>query len=90
MTEQETIKRRLRLIRYGGVVITVTVFVVLLVFAFMVGQQFDLNTPGIGGATGASINALLVYIIGFTVFAAALSILVYFGYRAYLTRRTKP
>jgi len=87
MTEQDTIKRKLRLIRYGGVVVTVTVFVVLLAFAFMFGQQIDQQT-GLQ-TTGSFFNSLLVYIIGFTVFAAVLSVVVYFGYRAYLMGRTK-
>jgi carbon starvation protein CstA len=87
MTEQETIKRKLRLIRYGGVVVTVTVFVVLLAFAFMFGQQIDQQT-GLQ-TTGAFFNSLLIYIIGFTIFAAVLSIVVYFGYRAFLMSRAK-
>jgi carbon starvation protein CstA len=86
MTEQETIKRKLRLIRYGGVVVTVTVFVVLVAFAFMFGQQIDQQT---GAQTaGAFFSSLLIYIIGFTVFAAVLSIVVYFAYRAFLMSRT--
>ena len=87
MTEQETIKRKLRLIRYGGVVVTVTVFVVLLAFAIMLGQQIDQQT-GLQ-TTGSFFNSLLIYIIGFTVFAAVLSIVVYFAYRAFLMSRAK-
>jgi carbon starvation protein CstA len=87
MTEQETIKRKLRLIRYGGVVVTVTVLVVLLAFAFMVGQQLDQQTGF--QTTGTIFSNLLIYIIGFTVFAAVLSIVVYFAYRAYLMSRAK-
>jgi carbon starvation protein CstA len=82
MTEAE-VKRSLNLIRYGGVVITVTVFVVLLAFALVVGNAID---PSLAGKT---FNSLLPYIIGFTVLAAVLSIALFFGYRAYLMGRMK-
>jgi hypothetical protein len=82
MTEAE-VKRSLNLIRYGGVVITITVFVVLLAFALVVGNAID---PSLSGRT---FNALLPYIIGFTVFAAVLSAALWFGYRAYLMGRMK-
>jgi hypothetical protein len=78
MTEDE-VRRRLNLIRYGGVVITVTVFVALLAFAIVIGNA--MNNPGIW------INALLLYIIGFTIFAAVLSIVAWFAYRAVLMSR---
>ena len=80
MTEAE-VKRALNLVRYGGVVITVTVFVALLAFALIVGNAID---PSLAGPT---FNALLPYTIGFTVMAAVLSIILYFGYRAYLMGR---
>lgn len=86
LTEQE-VKRSLRLVRYGGVVITVTVFVTLLAFAVVTGSA-------IGGATGTSltgntINSLLPYILGLTVMAAVLSIILFFAYRAYLMGRVQ-
>jgi hypothetical protein len=84
MSEQDI--RRLRLIRYGGIVVTVTVLVVLLAFAFVVGNQIDRNVPG-ATATGMLFGSLLTYIIGFTIAAAILSAVLYFGYRAYLMNR---
>jgi hypothetical protein len=81
------ITHRLRLIRYGGVVVTVTVFVVLVMFAIMVGNQIDRNVPG-AAVTGGLLNSMLGYIIGFTVLAAILSVVLYFVYRAYLTGRS--
>jgi hypothetical protein len=80
MTEAE-VQRGLRLIRYGGIVITITVFVVLLAFALVTGNAL--------GATGDTFNSLLPYIAGFTVLAAILSVVLYFGYRAYLMGRMK-
>ena len=84
MAEQD-ITRSLRLVRYGGIVITVTVFVVLLAFAFVIGNTIDQQTGS--AVTGATISSMLPYIIGFTVLAAVLSVALYFGYRAYLTNR---
>jgi carbon starvation protein CstA len=86
MTEQE-VQRSLRLVRYGGVVITVTVFVTLLAFAIV-------TSGAIGGATGISItgstlNSLLPYIIGLTIAAAVLSVVLFFAYRAYLMGRVQ-
>ena len=80
MTEAE-VKRALNLVRYGGVVITITVFVALMAFALIVGNAID---PALAGAT---FSALLPYTIGFTIMAAVLSIILYFGYRAYLMGR---
>jgi hypothetical protein len=86
MTEQE-MKRSLSLVRYGGVVITVTVFVALLAFAIVtsgaIGAQMGTSL------TGATISSMLPYIIGLTVAAAVLSVLMYFGYRAYLMGRSQ-
>jgi hypothetical protein len=80
MTEAE-VKRALNLVRYGGVVITITVFVAMAAFALIVGNAIDPS------ATGLSFNQLLPYTIGFTIMAAVLSIILYFGYRAYLMGR---
>ena len=85
MTAEE-ITHRLRLIRYGGIVVTVTVFVFLVAFAFVVGNQIDINVPG-ASVTGPLFNSLLLYIIGFTILSAILSIVLYFAYRAYLQGR---
>ena len=81
MTEAE-VQRGLRLVRYGGIVITVTVFVILLAFAVVTGNA-------IPGASGATFNSLLPYIIGFTVLSAILSVVLYFAYRAYLNGKMK-
>jgi Mn2+/Fe2+ NRAMP family transporter len=85
MTDQE-VQRSLRLVRYGGVVITVTVFIVLLAFALVAGQAIDRTNPTAGAATAATFNSFLPYIVGFTILAAVLSAALWFGYRAYLTR----
>ena len=87
MTQQE-IRRALNLVRYGGVVITVTVFVALLAFAIVVGRAIDAGNPG-AGASSATFNSLLPYILILTVIAAVLSIILFFGYRAYLMSRAK-
>jgi hypothetical protein len=80
MTEQE-VQHSLRLVRYGGIVVTVIVLVVLIGFVAVAG--------GALGATGNVLSSMLGYIIGFTVFAAVLSVALYFGYRAYLMGRMK-
>jgi hypothetical protein len=85
MADQE-ITHRLRLVRYGGIVVTVTVFVFLLAFAVVVGTQIDAQTGA--SVTGGLLNSMLGYIIGFTVLAAILSVILYFVYRAYLMGRT--
>ncbi len=83
MTEQE-VTRSLRLIRYGGVVVTITVAVVLVAFAVVVG-----NATTLEGFSGMLLSQLLPYIIGFTVLAAVLSIILYFAYRARLMSMMK-
>jgi hypothetical protein len=80
MTEAD-LQRGLKLIRYGGVVITVTVFIVLLAFSLVVGNAL--------GVSGGMLNSMLPYIIGFTVLSIVLSVVVYFGYRAVQTNRLK-
>ena len=82
---QDQFNRGLRLVRYGGVVITITVFVVLLAFMFIIGNTIDAATGG--GTTGMTLNATFPYIIGFTILAAVLSVVLYFGYRMYAARR---
>lgn len=84
---QEQLDRGLRLVRYGGVVITVTVFVVLLAFMVVVGNSIGSATGA--GVTGMSLSAGLPYIIGFTVLAAVLSVVLYFAYRMYATGRVQ-
>ena len=86
MTEQE-IKRALNLVRYGGVVVTVTVFVALLAFAIVAGRAIDANNPTGSAATSAAFGSLLPYILILTVIAAVLSVILYFAYRAYLKGR---
>ncbi len=79
MTEQE-IKHSLNLVRYGGIVVTAVVFVALLGFSVIVGNALS---------TGDLLSQMLPYIIGFTVLAAILSVVLYFVYRAYLMGRAK-
>lgn len=80
MTQAE-VQRGLRLVRYGGVVITVTVFIALLAFALVAGNAF--------GASGLTLGSFLPYILIITVVAAILSVVLYFAYRAYLTGKMK-
>jgi hypothetical protein len=87
MTQQE-IKRALNLVRYGGVVITVTVFVALLAFAIVAGRAIDSTNAGVS-ATSSTFNSLLPYILGLTVVAAILSVVLFFAYRAYLMGKAK-
>ena len=82
---QEQFNRGLRLVRYGGVVITITVFIVLLAFMLIIGNSIDAATGG--STTGLTLSATFPYIIGFTVLAAVLSVVLYFGYRMYASRR---
>src|SRR5258708_38493424 len=81
MSEQE-IKRGLRLVRYGGVVVTVAVLTSLVAFAMMTGNA-------IGGLMGEGFNLMLPYIVGLTALTAAISVIFYFVYRAYLMSRAK-
>jgi hypothetical protein len=83
MTETE-VKRALNLVRYGGIVTTVIVFVALLAFSLVIGNALSQVDPS---ATGLTFSALLPYTIGFTVLAAVLSIILFFAYRAYLMGR---
>jgi hydrogenase/urease accessory protein HupE len=76
VTEKD-FKRSLNLIRYGGIVITVVVFVALLGFSLIVGNALGQNL----------VSSMLGYIIGFTLATAVLSVVLYFVYRAYLTGR---
>ena len=85
MSEQE-LKRSLSLVRYGGVVVTVMVFVVLLVFGLVVGTGIDKAIPG-AAVTGMTLSSLLPFIIGLTILAGVLSVALFFGYRAYLMGR---
>ncbi len=73
---EDQVKRGLRLVRYGGLVVTITTLIVLLAFTILVENAT--------GATGVAMSSFMGYIVGFTVLAAVLSIVVYFGYRAYL------
>ncbi|HLY27376.1 MAG TPA: hypothetical protein VKQ72_13620 [Aggregatilineales bacterium] len=73
---EDQVKRGLRLVRYGGIVVTITTFVVLLAFAVMIGSA--------SSSTGLALSSFLGYIVLFTVVAAVLSVVVYFAYRAYL------
>lgn len=78
MTEQE-VKHSLNLVRYGGIVVTVVVFMALLGFSVVVGNALQ----------GSNLlGSMLPYIIGFTVLAAILSVALYFAYRSYLMSRT--
>ncbi|MEP7289238.1 MAG: hypothetical protein ABI947_26095 [Chloroflexota bacterium] len=85
MSELE-LKRSLSLVRYGGVVVTLMVFVILLVFALVVGTGIDKAVPG-AAVTGMTLGSLFPYIIGLTILAGVLSIALFFGYRAYLMGR---
>jgi hypothetical protein len=66
-------------VRYGGLVVTITTFVVLLAFAVLIGNA--------SSSTGLALSSFLGYIVLFTVVAAVLSVVVYFVYRAYLMGR---
>lgn len=81
MTEKE-VKGRLNLVRFGGLVVTIMTFVILIAVVFLVGQTMQ--------ASGASIvqDNLLLIILG-TVMAAVVSVVFYFLYRAYLMRRVQ-
>ena len=86
MTEAD-VTRGLRLIRYGGLVVTITVFVVLFAFALIVPNAIDAQTGA--GITGQIFGTLLPYILGLTVATAVLSVVLYFAYRMYATGRVK-
>ena len=78
---EDQVKRGLRLVRYGGVVVTITTLIVLLAFTILIENAT--------GSTGTAMSSFIGYIVGFTVLAAVLSIVVYFGYRAYLMSKMK-
>ena len=74
MSEQE-VAGRLRLVRFGGILITAMVFGTLLAFSLVFS------------GLGVSFGQLLIYIVAFTAFAAIVSIALYYGYRAMLRGR---
>jgi Na+/H+ antiporter NhaB len=80
MTEQD-VRRSLNLVRYGGVVVTVVVFISLIAFSVVMGQS--------NNAVGLAFNEMVPYIALFTVVAAVLSVVFYFVYRAVLRSRMK-
>lgn len=81
MTE-EKYKHSLRLFRYGAIVVTVVVFVVLLAFTFFVNSVFSADF-------GKTLNEMLQYIVIITVATAVLAIVFYFVYGAVLRGRIK-
>ena len=86
MTAQD-IKRRLNIIRYGGIALTVVVLGVSLAYVIVTNNYLEvLRVSGVYSGPSA-FDSLLIYIIGFTVFAAVMSVIVYFGYRAYLMNK---
>jgi hypothetical protein len=80
MTEQE-VKGRLNLVRFGGLVVTIMTFVILIAVIFLVGQLT------VGGTQ--MIQDALLYIVLGTVIAAVVSIVFYFLYRSYLMRQVR-
>ena len=78
---EDQVKRGLRLVRYGGLVVTITTLIVLIAFTFIVESAT--------GSTGMAMSSFIGYIVGFTVLAAVLSVVVYFAYRAYLMGKMK-
>ena len=82
MTEQE-VKGRLNLVRFGGLVVTIMVLVILVVVVFLVGQTMT----GSGARTVQ--DSLLTIILG-AVIAGVVSAVFYFLYRAILMRQLKP
>lgn len=92
MTEAE-IKRHLSLVRYGGLVLTVVVLIVVVAFTVLARTQAANLAISAGNdpdaAMSGTISSLLPYIIGFVVFALVLSAALYFGYRAYLMGKLK-
>lgn len=75
------IKRNLNLVRYGGIVVTLVVFIALVGFALVAG--------GALGASGTAFNEMLPYIALITVITAVLSVVFYFAYGAFLRSRTR-
>lgn len=80
MTEKE-VKGRLNLVRFGGLVVTIMTFVILVAMIFLFGQ---LTTNG-----SQMVQDALLYIVLGTVIAAVVSIVFYFVYRTYLMRQMK-
>lgn len=81
MTEQE-VKGRLNLVRFGGLVVTIMVLVILVVVVFLVGQTMT------GSGARTLQDSLLLIILG-TVIAGVVSAVFYFLYRAFLMQRLK-
>lgn len=67
------IQRGLNLVRYGGIVVTLMVFITLVAYFFAIDPT-----------GGQLLGQTWLYILGFTILAAILSVALYFGYRAYL------
>jgi hypothetical protein len=95
MTE-EKLKHSLRLFRYGGVVVTVVVFVVLLAFSVFANGLMKVTTIGADGKStlataqlGDTLSAMLPYILVITLATAVLAIVFFFVYAAVLRGQIK-
>ena len=79
MTEEQ-VKRGLHMIRYTGILLVVLFLIATLAFAVLVNSQ---------SGTQIALNAMLPYIIGFTIGIVVLFIIVYFAYGAVQRGRIK-
>jgi hypothetical protein len=95
MTE-EKLKHSLRLFRYGGVVVTVVVFVVLLAFTVFANGVMQVTTVAADGTStlataqlGDTLGQMLPYILVITLITAVLAIVFFFVYATILRGQIK-
>ena len=82
MLKQSDVEGRLRLFRYGLIVVVVIVFIVSLLTPVFALRGLGAEAPPMTDFLG---NAVL-----FTVVAAVVAVVVYFAYRELLKRTVKP
>lgn len=92
--KQSDIQGRLRLFRYGLVVLVVVTFVVTLLAPYAFITNVELSDSGerlseLEGYTGIDITAFLTPAILATVVVAVLGVALYFGYSTFLGRMSK-
>jgi heme/copper-type cytochrome/quinol oxidase subunit 2 len=91
MITQSDIQGRLRLLRYGLIVVTVLAFFISLLGPYAIAAPWANEFNQLAAAQGiepkvVNITDWLGFAIGITIGVAVVSVIIYFGYRAFLTR----
>jgi uncharacterized transporter YbjL len=91
MISQSDIQGRLRLLRYGLIVVVVMAFFVALLGPYAIAAPWANEFNQLAAAQGiepkvVNITDWLGFAVGITVGVAIAAVVIYFGYRAFLTR----